>query len=142
MFYIDVYNIWAHNSNYNYFHNIMCHNSKAAPDGKFAIFYLNVFHLPISSYLILVRFTQCLIIFAGLGFICSKVCFRCVQSYSYRCLDLFGLNLLFWSRERWPRIEIIRLLNNIYTMIDLHLFSPFNLCFWVLSWFELLLFSI
>ncbi|KAG5096701.1 hypothetical protein JHK82_046555 [Glycine max] len=28
---IDVYNVWAHDSNYNYFHNIMCHNSKAAP---------------------------------------------------------------------------------------------------------------
>jgi len=40
MFCIDVYNIWAHNSNYNHFHDTMCHNSKAAPDGNFYIFYL------------------------------------------------------------------------------------------------------
>ena len=34
-------------------------------------------------------------IFAGMGFICSKVCFRCGCPYSYRCFDVFGLNLLF-----------------------------------------------
>jgi hypothetical protein len=120
LFYIDVYNIRAHNSSRNYFHYTVCHDSKAAPDGKWAIIYFSNFHLPMSDCLMPVQYTKCILIlnFAGLGLICSEVCFRCRWTYSYRRLDLFGLNLLFWSRDKWwSGTKIIWLLKNIQRSI-------------------------
>lgn len=150
LFYIDVYNVRAHNSSYNHFHYTVCHNSKAAPDGKWAIFYFNNFLLPISKYLMPVYYTKCILIlnFAGLGLICSEVCFWCLWTCSYRCLDLFGLNLLFWSREWWwSGTEIIRLLNTHWFIIFLFFlpllpsFHSIILCRFTLDWYWFCLFK-
>lgn len=108
-----------------------------------------IFFLPISKYLMPVYNTKCILIlnFAGLGLICSEVCFRCLWTCSYRRLDLFGLNLLFWSREWWwSGTEIIRLLNNtdlfIYLFLPLLLsFHSIILCWFTLDWYWFCLFN-
>jgi hypothetical protein len=94
---LGAFDVWSYNSNHCYANNHMCCYSKASLNGNCC----SCLSEQITSVFLLCScyqafgVTDCLLgKFAGLGFICSKICIRCNWPSPHRLVNLFSIDLL------------------------------------------------